>query len=134
MLTPPPFKESIGYAFYMRDYKGETIKLLLFCMTDFWFTEQYPKLPSYFWAKFAIIRSYHNVVNCIARFSWPFEISLWQPLLEDFFCSTQKMHIFKYVCKICLKELRILLKCRETFEKFLPTCNSSKNNGRPHFF
>ena len=26
-------------AFYMRDYKGETIKLLPFYMTDFLFTE-----------------------------------------------------------------------------------------------
>ena len=46
-LTPPTFKEGRDYAFYMRDYKGETIKLLHlrcnkgapFYMTDFLFTE-----------------------------------------------------------------------------------------------
>ena len=35
-----PFKkEDRDYAFYMRDYKGETIKLLPFYVTDFLFTE-----------------------------------------------------------------------------------------------
>ena len=39
-VDPLPFKkEDRDYAFYMRDYKGETIKLLPFCMTDFLFTE-----------------------------------------------------------------------------------------------
>ena len=39
-LAPPIFKrEGRGYAFYRRDYKGEKIKLLLFYMTDFLFTE-----------------------------------------------------------------------------------------------
>ena len=38
-LTPPPFKREGDYAFYMRGYKGETIKLLPFYMTDFLFTE-----------------------------------------------------------------------------------------------
>ena len=39
LLAPPPFiKEGRDYAFYMRDYKGETIKLLPFYMTDFLFT------------------------------------------------------------------------------------------------
>ena len=38
-LDPPPFKkQGRDYAFYMRDYKGET-KLLPFYMTDFLFTE-----------------------------------------------------------------------------------------------
>ena len=32
------------------------------------------------------------------------------------------MHISEYICKTCLKELGILLKCRETFEKFLAAC------------
>ena len=31
--------EGRGYSFYMRDYKGETIKLLPFYLTDFLFTE-----------------------------------------------------------------------------------------------
>ena len=40
LLAPPPFKkEGRDYAFYMRYYKGETIKLLPFYMTDFLFTE-----------------------------------------------------------------------------------------------
>ena len=38
-LAPPPFKIEGDYAFYMRDYKGETIKLLPFYMKDFLFTE-----------------------------------------------------------------------------------------------
>ena len=38
-LAPPPFKIEGDYAFYMRDHKGETIKLLPFYMTDFLFTE-----------------------------------------------------------------------------------------------
>ena len=38
------------------------------------------------------------------------------------FFSTQKMHIFEYSCKTCLKKLGISLKCRETFEKFLAAC------------
>ena len=34
-LDPPPFKkEGRDYAFYMIDYKGETIKLLPFYVTD----------------------------------------------------------------------------------------------------
>ena len=51
-----------------------------------------------------------------------------------FLCSTQKMRISEYVCKTCLKELGILLKCREIFEKFLGACNCSKNTGLPQFF
>ena len=40
LLDPSPFKkEGRNYAFYMRDYKGESIKLLLFYMTDLLFTE-----------------------------------------------------------------------------------------------
>ena len=55
-------------------------------------------------------------------------------VLEGFFCGTQKMHFSEYICKTCLKELGILLKCRETFEKFIAAWNSSKNTGLPHFF
>ena len=35
----PHLKEGRDYVFYRRDYKGETIKLLPFYMTDFLFTE-----------------------------------------------------------------------------------------------
>ena len=38
-LAPPPFKKEGKTAFYIRDYKGEIIKLLPFYMTDFLFTE-----------------------------------------------------------------------------------------------
>ena len=39
LLAPPPFKkEGRGYAFYMRDYKEGTIKLLPFYMTDLLFS------------------------------------------------------------------------------------------------
>ena len=73
-------------------------------------------------------------MNFITRFPWQFEINLCQLLLEDFFCSTQKMHISEYVCKICLKELGILLNCRETFVKFLAASNSSIKTGIPQLF
>ena len=49
---------------------------------------------------------------------------------RNFFCNTQ-MCISAYICKICFKELGILLKCRETFEKCIAACNSSKNIGLP---
>ena len=86
-----------------------------------------PNLPQY---------EVHNIViNFITRFPWHFEINLCWLLLEDsFFAAHKKMHISEYVCKTCLKELGILLKCRETFEKFLAACNSSKNTGLPQFF
>ena len=49
------------------------------------------------------------------------------------FFSTRKMHISEYACKTCLKGLGILLKCRETFERCLTECNSSKNTGLSQF-
>ena len=72
--------------------------------------------------------------NFIARFPWHFEINPRRLLLEEIFCSKQKMHIYEYVCKTSPKELGILLKCRETFEKLLAACNYSKNTGLSHFF
>ena len=40
MLAPTPFKiEGRDYAFYMRDYKGQAVKLLPFYMKDVLFTE-----------------------------------------------------------------------------------------------
>ena len=38
---------------------------------------------------------------------------------RTFFCGTEKMHIWQYICRTCLKELGILLKCKKTFEKFI---------------
>ena len=40
IVQPSPFKESRDYVFYMKDYKGETSKVLPFYMTDFLFTER----------------------------------------------------------------------------------------------
>ena len=60
--------------------------------------------------------------NFITRFPWYFKISLHWLLLEDNFLAHKKMHISEYACKTCLKKLGILLKCRETFEKFLAAC------------
>ena len=51
-----------------------------------------------------------------------------------FVAHKKKMHISETVCKICLKELGILLTCRENFQKFLAACNSSKNTGLPQIF
>ena len=68
--------------------------------------------------------------NFITRFPWYFKINLHWLLLEDNFLAHKKMHISEYACKT----LGILLKCRETFEKFLAACNSSKNTGLPQFF
>ena len=72
--------------------------------------------------------------NFITRFPWHFKIRLHWLLLKDNFLAHKKMHISEYACKTCLKKLGILLKCRETFEKFLAACNSSKNTGLPQFF
>ena len=72
--------------------------------------------------------------NFITRFLWYFKINLHWLHLEDNFLAHKKMHISEYACITCLKKLGILLKCRETFEKFLAACNSSKNTGLPQFF
>ena len=72
------------------------------------------------------------------QFHHKISLALWDQSLPTvsggLFCGTQKMHISEYVRKTCLKELGILLKCRETFEKFLAACSSSKNTGLPRFF
>ena len=52
----------------------------------------------------------------------------WRTIL----CSTQKMHISEYACKNYLKELGILLECREIFEKFLAASYSP--TGLTQFF
>ena len=144
-------------AFYMRDYKGETIKLLPFYMTYFLFTEVqsyniwrkyilnipqiYPKItpdiPNYLHISDPNLLKYefYHISNFITRFPWHFEINLYWLLLEDSFLQlTKKMHISEYVCKTCLKELGSLLKCWETFENFIAACNSSKNARLPRFF
>ena len=132
MLAPLPLqKEGRDYTFYMRDYKVETIKLLPFSMTNFLLKEleshniwrkfknlmknDIPYIPNYIHISDPNLRQYefhHILINFITRFPWHFEINLCRLLLADFFCSTQKMHI-SYICKTCLKELGILLKCRE---------------------
>ena len=76
----------------------------------------YPKLPSYFWPKFTIIWILSHRHQFYQKVSLELEINLRWLLLEDLFCSTQKMHISEYVFKTCLKELGTFFKCRETFE------------------
>ena len=51
-----------------------------------------------------------------------------------FFVAHKKMYISEYLCKTCLNDLGILLKCRKTFEKIFAGCNSSKNTDLPKFF
>ena len=88
-----------------------------------------------FWHKFTIIWiSSHR-----HQFGHKICLALWDQSLptasgELFFLAHKKMHVSEYVCKTCLKELGILLKGRETFEKFLAACNSSNNTGLPQFF
>ena len=48
------------------------------------------------------MKFHHIVINFITRFHWHFEMNFCWPILEDFFCSTQKIHISEYVCKTCL--------------------------------
>ena len=72
--------------------------------------------------------------NFITRFPWYFKINLHWLLLEDNFLAHKKMHISEYACKTCLKKWGILLKCRETFEKFLTACQHFYNTGLPQFF
>ena len=50
------------------------------------------------------------------------------------FYSPQKMHISEYVCKSCLKELGILLKCKGTLQGILAACNFSEDAGLPQIF
>ena len=95
----------------------------------------YTKLPSYFWPTFTTvwISSHRH------QFHHKIFVALWNHSFSTasgglFFVAHRKMHISEYVCKTCLKELGILLKCREIFEKFLAACNCSKNTGFPQFF
>ena len=96
-----------------------------------------PNIPNYLHISDQHLLQYefhHIVIDFTTRFPWHPGINLRRLLLKDFFFSTPKMHISEYICKTCFKELGILLKCGETFEKFLVTCNSPKNTGLPQFF
>ena len=44
------------------------------------------------------------------------------------------MHVSEYVCKTRLKELGILLRCKETLQAILAACNFSKNGVLPQIF
>ena len=72
------------------------------------------------------------------QFHHKISLALWDQSLPtvsgELFFVAQKMNISEYVCKNCLKELGILLKCRESFKKFLAAYNSSKNAGLLKFF
>ena len=99
-----------------------------------WYT-YYSKLPSYFWPKFTIIWiSSHR-----HQFHQKISLAFWDQSLSGvsgglFFVAHKKMHISEYVCKACIKELEMLLKCRKTFEKFLAAWNFSKNTVLPEYF
>ena len=104
-LDPPPFKkEGRDYAFYMRDYKGETIKLLPFYMTDFLFTElqshniwrklkthmknDIRNIPSHLHISDLNLLQYEFITlssNFTTRFPWYFKINLPRLVLEDNF-------------------------------------------------
>ena len=93
-LDPSPLKkENRGYAFYVRDYKWETIKLLPFYMKDFLFTElkshniwrklkdrmknDIPNIPSHLHISdpnFLQYEFHHIVIKFITRFPWYFKI------------------------------------------------------------
>ena len=61
---------------------------------------------------------HHIVISFITKFPWHFEINLCWLLLEDFFCSTQQMHISEYVCKSCVKELGICWNAGKPLKNF----------------
>ena len=129
--------EGTDYAFYMRDYKVEKTKPLKFYMTDFLFTGlerhniwkrklkirwkmTYLKWPLYFWTKFTVIWvSSHRHQISSEEFHDTLRSIFFDCFWGTIFCSTQKMYVSEYLCKTCLKELGILLKCRETFAKLL---------------
>ena len=86
------------------------------------------------------IRNYRHIFDQIyykMNFITSSSISLQDfPALWDqyFLTASGGLYISEYVCKTCLKESGIFLKCRETFEKCLAACNSSKNTGLTQFF
>ena len=80
-----------------------------------------------------LIQIYYNMnfITSSSNFITRISLALWDQSLSTasgglFFVAHKKMHISEYVCKTCLKELGILLKCSETFEKFLTSCNFLK--------
>ena len=96
-----------------------------------------PNIPNYLHISDPNLQWYefrHIVINFIPIFPWHSEINICGLLLEDFFVAHKKFHVSECVCKICHKELGILLKCRKIFEKFLAACRSCKNTGLPQFF
>ena len=96
-----------------------------------------PNIPNYFHISDPNLQRYefrHIVINFIPIFPWHSEINICRLLLENFLVAHKKFHVSECVCKICHKELGILLKCRKTFEKIVAACSSCKNTGLPQFF
>ena len=92
-------------------------------------SEKWPNIPNYLHISDPKYDQFHHKIS----------LALWDQSLPTasgglVFAAHKKMHISEYVCKTCLKESGILLKWRETFEKFLAACISSKNTGVPQFF
>ena len=135
-LNPPPFKkEGRDHAFYMRDFKGETIKLLPFYMTDFLFTELYShniwrKLKNHMKNTIYLIYShlifltqiYYNMnfitfsSNFITTFHWYFKINLRRLLLEDNFLVHKKCIFRNMPAKLVLR-IRNFVKMQENLWK-----------------
>ena len=152
MLAPTPFKEVRDYAFSMRDYKGETIsyyhsiwqisylqnyKVIAFEENKkiVWKMIYLSQITFIFLTQICYNMDFITSSSMSSQDSPGTLRSIFvNCFLRTFFCSTQKTHIFEYIRKTCLKEFGILLKCRETFEKFLAACNSSKNTGLLQFF
>ena len=80
----------------------------------------YLNWPLYFWPKFTVIWvSSHRHQISSEEFHDTLRSIFFDCFWGTIFCSTQKMYVSEYLCKTCLKELGILLKCRETFAKLL---------------
>ena len=119
----------------MRDFKGETIKLLPFYMTDFLFTELYShniwrKLKNHMKITIYLIYShlifltqiYYNMnfitfsSNFITTFHWYFKINLRRLLLEDNFLVHKKCIFRNMPAKLVLR-IRNFVKMQENLWK-----------------
>ena len=75
-----------------------------------------------------------NFIASSSRFPWHFESNFNDCFWRTIFYSTQKMHVSECVCKTCLKELGIFLKCQVTLQSIFASCNFSQNGGLPQVF
>ena len=129
-LPPPPFKKKgRDYAFFMREYKIETIKLLPFHMTDFLFTELqrhniWRKLKNHMKNDMPnnIFRSYLNICDrnlrwyqihrIIIKFHHKISLALWDQSLPTasgglFFVTHKKCIFLEMSAKFVFKNSEI---------------------------